>query len=130
MMKGSQNLNRRKEEIEEEEEDWEVSSQVEDEIDLKGTTIPIKANSMFLDCNYWDLREKKLKELRWRANRLNNGEAKKPKTVLNQENGKLESEKENVKDDRSIHENGKELFFQNKLNDLLSKKVVNNFYPN
>ena len=47
MMKGSQNLTRTKEEFEEEEEGWEVSSQEDHEMEVEVRSVPKKSNSMF-----------------------------------------------------------------------------------
>lgn len=128
MMKGSQNLSVRKEEMEEVEEDSEVSSRVNDDMDLKADRMSKQANSMFFNCNYWELREKKLKELGMKGNFLENGEASSHEIAHALENGKIVSEEVNVKENRSFGVNGKDISFKNELNDLLSKKVHNFFY--
>ncbi len=126
MMKGSQNLSLNKEEMEEEEEDWEVSSKGNDEMEVKASSVPTHMNSRFFDGNYWELKERKLKELGLRENFQKNGHASGHKGEFPKEIAKYESLEENDNEDKVNHLNGKEKLSKDEhdlLNDLLFKKV-------
>ena len=126
MMKGSQNLTRTKEEFEEEEEGWEVSSREDLEMEVEVGSVPKKLNSMFYDENYWELRERKLKELGLRENFQKNVYSFGLKDEFPKENSKYEFFEENGHEDRTNYENGKEKLYKGEhdlLNDMLLKKV-------
>jgi len=126
MMKGSQNLTRMKEEFEEEEEGWEVSSQEDHEMEIEVRSVPKKSNSMFYDGNYWELRERKLKELGLRENIQKNVSCIGSKAEFPKENSKNEFSEENGQEDRTNYENGNEKLYKCQhdfLNDMLLKKV-------
>jgi hypothetical protein len=126
MMKGSQNLTRTKEEFEEEEEGWEVSSREDLEMEVEVGSVPKKLNSMFYDGNYWELRERKLKELGLRENFQKNVFPFGLKDEFPKENSKYELFEENGHEHRTNYENGKEKLYKGEhdlLNDILLKKV-------
>ena len=127
MMNGNQNLSKTKEEIEEDDEDWELSSRLNEEIGRNELSHAKHGDSIFYECDYGELRERKLKEGRSSANLYKNL-IEKLERKSNKHHPKNKSEKEIELDERpeNIHECERGKFSNNQntlLNELLLKKV-------
>ena len=127
MMNGNQNLSKTKEEVEEDDEEWEVSSRLHDEIVRNGLSNAKHGDSIFYECDYGELRERKLKEGRSNANLYKNLVEKLERKTI-KHHPRNQSEKEIEIDDSPdfMDENGRGKFANNRntlLNDLLLRKV-------